>query len=165
MWMRKRVRVCSLFSPSSEMLSKIWWTRTWKPVIYLDMDVGHESISPISYNFVFLFFVFAAAKRICTHSAHGQNRGVFIKFQCRFYQNGIINQLKYRREINGKLFMEFPRILYFDRNRINWLFAACAPHVLQVRCVQVYIVRIRSLSSNHLQSNCFHIIKMNFMCN
>lgn len=51
---KKKMRMRSLFSPSSELLSKIWWTRTWKPVIYLDMDVEHASISPISFCFCFV---------------------------------------------------------------------------------------------------------------
>lgn len=45
----RRLRVCVWCR------QKIWWTRTWKLVIYLDMDFEwHESISPISILSLFI---------------------------------------------------------------------------------------------------------------
>lgn len=60
MWMRAAHGYVLVFSIIGIALSKIWWTVTWKPVIYLDMNVGHfQSILPISFHtFFFSFFRF-----------------------------------------------------------------------------------------------------------
>lgn len=147
MWMCSRANEAGFLHPRNccqkfderERESR-WYIWTWA----LDMSIGHESISPISIRFPYFSRSFAVhfdceAMPLCTANVFGiyttstQFESIEIPMKSHFHpassaqqnhQSIKISPRNRKKRKKKTFFMEFRRIPYFDRNRINWLLVA-----------------------------------------